>query len=138
MKSDKNVERRTLDALLQQRALDSSELPWLEMRVLGQVEWREQARQWLQAHPRGLGQVRQPLRERLGSAVCSLAAARVWPVVGIALAVACLLFVMTRMPQLAPLVQGLGQWGGISSAAAVLTVLAVALVNWPRLRQFYG
>jgi hypothetical protein len=128
-----------LDELMARRAQAASELPWLEMRVTAQVEWREQARQWLREHPGGLGdRARQPLRLRIAGAVNSLAAARTWQVGGVALAVACLVWLLSRLDAFAPALQSTAKYGGIYVLGAVLVVLAVALTNWPRLRQYYG
>ena len=137
--TNKNVERKSVDALLKQRVQASSEMPWIELRVMSQVEWREQAKSWLKSHPGGLDhKPAQPLRLRLWSAVCALATARSWPVVGVALAVACLVYLMTRMTVFAPAIQSIAKWGGVTMLGAVLVVLAVAVANWPRLRHFYS
>lgn len=131
--------KHNFDELLRRRAQSASEMPWLEMRVNSHVEWREQAKAWLREHPGGLSQKpRQPLSLRIWSSVCTLASARTWPLIGAALAVACLLYLMTRMTLFAPALQSSARYGGLYVLGAVLMVLAAALLNWPRLRQFYG
>jgi hypothetical protein len=131
--------KHNFEELLRRRAQSASAMPWLEMRVNSHVEWREQAKAWLREHPGGLSQkLRQPLRLRVATAVCTLTAARTWPLIGIALAVVCTVYLMTRMTLFAPAMQTVAKYGGIYVLGAVLMVLATALVNWPRLRQFYG
>jgi hypothetical protein len=135
--SEKKV--NAFDELLVRRAQGASGMPWLETRVLRQVEYREQAKQWLRTHPGGLEhKPPQPLRVRLWGAVCALASARSWPAIGVALGVAGLVYLLAQLTLFAPALQSTSKYGGVYMLGAVLMVLAVALLNWPRLRQFYG
>jgi hypothetical protein len=127
------------DPLLTMRAQQASEMPWLELKVTSQIEWREQARQWLRQHPGGLaGRRPASLRQRLWQSVCGVSSSRNWHVAGVLLITIVMLIIAMRIPALASASKLASQWGGLLTVAAALCCLAAALASWPRLRQYYS
>jgi hypothetical protein len=138
MTEKQNVTLDPLDAALQARAQGASEMPWLQLKVRHQIEWREQARQWLKAHPGGL-LGRRPLRQGFVSALRTLATSRLWPVLGVLALIGVLAYAVLQLPAEALPAQArtLSLWTWLTAGIG-LASLVIALVNLPRLRQFYG
>jgi len=118
-----------INALLRERAQAGSAMPWLDLRVTSQVELRERARQWLAQN----GASGRGLQWSLGT----LVSARMWQTLGVLLLAAALAGLLLLLPATAPLLRSLGA-SALLTAGTVLATLAVALVHWQRLRQFYG
>lgn len=149
-----------LDRLFMQRGVEAAQMPQLVQRVISEVERREQARQWLSAHPdyfrRKLRQAGSPLPVKLAavarrpeagtepswlrSALLRLSASgspRSWMVAGSLLLGAACGYLVARDLSRDLSYSGLNMLGGVAIVSAFTCgLLAAALSQWRIIRSY--
>lgn len=133
-----------LDRLLRRRAADRSELPWLALSVISEIEARERARQWLVQHgslfgPNGKDQPGsrslRTVRYWIAQLQATFDSPRVWTTVGATLGGGVIGYLIGSY---APEVTQLGSY----SLAVVLAVTGAAVAGfaaqWQYVREYYS